>query len=134
MARHKEYEIGPIKGTHPTSIRAAREAAEAKVAKEIDGDYRPYCLQAFGATLIVWRVPCFGWTYQIRHPSRDDQPADMSGVVASDRNRQDTIAGAIEHMADLYWDRSDDSVPEGFDIAAIAEVRYMDSLRSKDIA
>ena len=129
MAKHKQYKIGPITGSHPTSIRAARESAENKAAKELEADYTPYYREAFGATLVVWREPCLGWTYQIRHPERNDHRADMRGVVSADWCRSDAIAGALEHMADLYWDRAESSIPEDFDMGAIVEIWGRDKLR-----
>ena len=131
MAKHKEYSIGPISASHPTSAREARRLAEEKAASELGDDYRPYYIEAFGATLVVWREPVYGWTYQIRHSARDDHKPDMHGVVSSPGDRSSMIASALSHMADLYWDRDDATIPEGFDMAAIDEIRYRDEVRNR---
>ncbi len=139
MAKQVEYTIGPITTAMRTKTDA-RECAERRAAEALDGDYSPYHLDLFGATLIVWREPMTGWSYKIIHPEDKAEPGHTLRPCVyypddEKNNRRSVVFLAVEHLTDLYWDRDPESLPDSpiVDIAIVAEIQYRDTLRSDPV-
>lgn len=123
-----KIEIGGFVGEGKT-LKAARESAQQQASEALRGDYSPAFYQLWGASILVWREPKAGWMYRIIWPDGDDH-GDMRPMCMSCCSRAETIAGAIQHAADVLWDDVSEW-PEWVPAEVRSEVEWMHRRRAE---
>jgi hypothetical protein len=102
MKEH-HYAIGPIWG-RGKSITAAKDDAANQASAALCGSFDAFYARHQKFSLIVWRYPQTGWTYRIEQDNLDsDSISNLTMCCMSGDSREQCIASALMHMAQLAW-------------------------------
>lgn len=107
------------------NVTEAKRDAGGKIAKALDGDYKPVILQSRGWAIMLYREPRYGWTSATIMDSGEWR-ANHGGSSYGSGDYHETLCASLSHLAQMTWDGKEEYPP------CLKECVELDKLRRSD--